>query len=31
MEEKDNRITVLFIAAGEKPEVKSIGNELEDM
>lgn len=31
MEEKDNRITVLFIAAGEKPEVKSIGKELEDM
>lgn len=31
MEEKDNRITVLFIAAGEKPEVMSIEKELEDM
>lgn len=31
MEEKDNKITVLFVAAGEKPEVMSIEKELEDM
>ena len=31
MEEKDNMMTVLFIAAGSKPEVKTIWHELENM